>query len=104
MPWHRRIGNWGLNVVTFFLFGLWTTDSQSGLRGFNRTALTSIDPRLDRFEVCSEMIKQIHDRRLRYAEVPIRSIYTAYSMEKGQRSLNAFNILARLVGHVLLGE
>ena len=102
MPWSRIVGNWGLSVITSLLFGLRSTDSQSGLRGFSRRAIEGIALRTDRMEVSSEFIKQIHDLRLRYAEVPIRSIYTGYSLAKGQRPSNAVSILLRLVVHALM--
>ena len=35
MPYPRRLANWTANVVTYLLFGGWTTDSQSGLRAFS---------------------------------------------------------------------
>lgn len=102
MPLHRSVGNWGLSIITSFLFGLRSTDSQSGLRGFSRRAIEGIALRTDRMEVSSEFIKQIHDLDLRYAEVPIRSIYTGYSLAKGQRPSNAVSILVRLVVHALM--
>ncbi|HEX8950293.1 MAG TPA: glycosyltransferase family 2 protein, partial [Polyangia bacterium] len=104
MPWYRVVGNWGLNVFTFFIFGMWTTDSQSGLRGFSRAALGKIDVRMDRMEVSSEFIKEIRHNRLRYKEVPIRAIYSDYSLAKGQRNINGFNILLRLVLHRLMED
>lgn len=104
MPWYRVVGNWGLNVVTFFVFGMWTTDSQSGLRGFSKKALEQIDIRMDRMEVSSEFIKEIRRCRLRYSEVPIRAIYSDYSLAKGQRNVNGFNILIRLVLHRLMED
>jgi glycosyltransferase involved in cell wall biosynthesis len=104
MPWYRVVGNWGLNVFTFFIFGMWTTDSQSGLRGFSRAALDKIEIRMDRMEVSSEFIKEIRRCRLRYSEVPIRAIYSDYSLAKGQRGVNGFNILIRLVLHRLMED
>jgi glycosyltransferase involved in cell wall biosynthesis len=104
MPWYRVVGNWGLNVFTLFIFGMWTTDSQSGLRGFSRAALEKIDIRMDRMEVSSEFIKEIRRCRLRFTEVPIRAIYSDYSLAKGQRSVNGFNILLRLVLHRLMED
>jgi glycosyltransferase involved in cell wall biosynthesis len=104
MPWYRVVGNWGLNVITFIIFGMWTTDSQSGLRGFTRPALDKIEVRMDRMEVSSEFIKEIRRCRLRYQEVPIRAIYSDYSLAKGQRSINGFNILIRLVLHRLMED
>lgn len=104
MPWYRVVGNWGLNVFTFVIFGMWTTDSQSGLRGFSRAALEKIEIRMDRMEVSSEFIKEIRRCRLRFAEVPIRAIYSDYSLAKGQRNINGFNILIRLVLHRLMED
>jgi glycosyltransferase involved in cell wall biosynthesis len=104
MPWYRILGNWGLNVITRLMFGVWTTDSQSGLRGFGRTALDKIQIRMDRMEVSSEFIREIHRCRLRFVEVPIRAIYTEYSLAKGQSNWNAFNILLRLLIHRLMEE
>lgn len=104
MPWYRVVGNWGLNVFTYLIFGMWTTDSQSGLRGFSRAALEKIDIRMDRMEVSSEFIKEIRRCRLRFCEVPIRAIYSEYSLAKGQRNINGFNILLRLVLHRLMED
>jgi len=104
MPWYRVVGNWGLNVFTFLIFGMWTTDSQSGLRGFSRKALEQIEIRMDRMEVSSEFIKEIRRCRLRFCEVPIRAIYTDYSLAKGPRNINAVSILLRLIAHRLLED
>jgi glycosyltransferase involved in cell wall biosynthesis len=104
MPWYRIVGNWGLNVCTWLLFGMWTTDSQSGLRAFGRRAIERIEIRLDRMEVSSEIIKEIRRRGLRFREVPIRAIYTEYSLQKGQRNWNGVNILVRLLFHHLMED
>ena len=97
MPLVRVIGNWGLNVITWFLFGVWTTDSQSGMRAFNRKALGNIETRTSRMEVSSEFFKEIKKHELSLAEVPIKVIYTDYSMAKGQSSLNAIKIVLKLI-------
>lgn len=104
MPWYRVLGNWGLNLFTYFVFGMWTTDSQSGMRGFSRAAARQIEVRMDRMEVSSEFVKEIRRCRLRYTEVPIRAIYSDYSLAKGQSNWNAFNILIRLIVHRLMED
>ena len=104
MPWYRVVGNWGLNVFTFIFFGMWTSDSQSGMRGFSKAALEKIQLRMDRMEVSSEIIKEIRRCRLRFAEVPIRAIYSDYSLQKGQSNWNAINILIRLLLHRLMED
>ncbi|RMF55959.1 glycosyltransferase family 2 protein [Candidatus Woesearchaeota archaeon] len=97
MPLIRRIGNWGFNVITWLLFGVWSTDSQSGLRFFSRKAAEKIRIRMNRMEASSEIIKEIGRNRLRMKEVPIKAIYTDYSMSRGQSSWNAFRILFKLI-------
>ncbi len=97
MPMIRRIGNLGLNIITFMLFGIWTTDSQSGLRAFSQDAAKKIRIRTNRMEVSSEIIKEIGRLRLRFKEVPIKPIYTDYSRQHGQSHLNAFRIIAKLM-------
>jgi len=97
MPLHRKVGNFGLNVITYMLFGVWTTDSQSGLRAFSADAARKIEILTNRMEVSSEIIREIGRNRLRFREVPVRAIYTKYSREHGQSSLNAIKIVAKLV-------
>ncbi len=97
MPLIRRIGNWGFNLITYILFGVWTTDSQSGLRAFSRKAAQKIKIKTNRMEVSSEIIKEIGEKKLRMKEVPIKAIYTEYSLQHGQSSLNALNILLKLI-------
>jgi UDP-N-acetylglucosamine---dolichyl-phosphate N-acetylglucosaminyltransferase len=97
MPLIRRIGNRGLNIITWVLFGIWTTDSQSGLRAFSRTAAERISIKTNRMEVSSEIIKEIGRNNLRLREVAIKPIYTEYSMQHGQKHSNAVKIVAKLI-------
>ena len=84
VPCFRRFGNYFFNLITFFLFGVWTTDSQSGMRAFNKKAAEKLDIYTSGMEVSSEIFKEIKTHRLRFKEVPIKAIYTPYSLSKGQ--------------------
>jgi len=84
MPFHRRVYNWLANLVTFILFGIWVTDSQSGLRAFSRQAAQSLDLKTSKMEVSSEIIKEIKAHKLDLKEIPISAVYTDYSLSKGQ--------------------
>lgn len=84
VPALRRLYNSLGNIVTLALFGVKTTDSQSGFRAFNKKAIEEIRIKSDRMEVSSEIIKEIGLRKLRVEEVPIKAIYTEYSLSKGQ--------------------
>ena len=97
MPIIRKIGNWGFNCITYLLFNIWTTDSQSGFRVFSKDAAKNIRIKTNRMEVSSEIINEIKRNRLRFTEVPIKVIYTDYSLQHGQSSLNAFKILDKLM-------
>lgn len=97
MPWYRRIGLFGMNLITFMLFWTWTTDSQSGMRAFGRQAITKIQIKTNKMEVSSDFFFEISKKNLRYTEAPIKAIYTEYSLAKGQKNINAFNILFKLI-------
>jgi hypothetical protein len=97
MPLDRRILNWAANLFTLILFGVWTTDSQSGLRALSRNALEQIEIRTSRMEVSSEIIAETGRLRLPFVEIPIRSIYTEYSRRKGQSNLNSVSVFAKLL-------
>ncbi|MEK7142604.1 MAG: glycosyltransferase family 2 protein [Patescibacteria group bacterium] len=97
MPWYRQLGIWGLNLITLLFFWVWTSDSQSGLRAFSKKAIGKIDLQSNRMEVSSEFFYEIGHKNLKMVEVPIRSIYTSYSLEKGQKNINAFRIISKLI-------
>lgn len=97
MPWYRIVGIWGLNILTFVLFWVWTTDSQSGLRAFSKKAISKIQIKANKMEVSSEFFNEAQAHNLKIAEVPIRSIYTKYSLKKGQKNINGFKILFRMI-------
>jgi len=97
MPWTRRIANRVANLVTWVLFGIHMTDSQSGLRAFSRSAAMQIRIRTNTYEVNSEVCGEIRRHRLRFMEVPIRAIYTDYSMSKGQGFTMGLKTLIRLI-------
>lgn len=95
IPIDRLVLNWFANLASFFLFGVISSDSQSGLRAFSKKAIKFIDFKADRMEFSSEILLEAKRNNLRIKEVPIRAIYTPYSREKGQKNLNAFPVLAR---------
>ncbi len=82
MPWHKIIANWTGNLLTWYLFGLWVSDSQSGFRAYSRGAAEKINTRADRYDYESEVIREIYVYKLKHKEVPISVRYTDYSMGK----------------------
>ena len=97
MPFRRRLYNDVANIITLMLFGMRTTDSQSGLRAFSRESAKKIRLRTNKMEVSSEFMKEIYTHRLRFVEIPIKPIYTQYSMSKGQNFFVGIKTLIRLI-------
>jgi glycosyltransferase involved in cell wall biosynthesis len=93
----KIIGNKGLSLITRALFGINSTDSQSGLRIFSRRALESLRWKTSGYEFCSEMLWRAKQVNLRISEYPIKAIYTEYSKSKGQNNWNAVNIIKSLL-------
>lgn len=96
MPISRRIITFLASIVTFILTGIWTTDSQSGLRLFSKRAMNLIKIEVDRMEISSDFFRQCKEKSLKIIEVPIKPIYSRYSLAKGQNFFNSFNIAGKL--------
>jgi len=90
IPLLRRLGNNFANVFTFLLYGIWVTDSQSGLRAYTKKAFDVIDTQNDRYEIESEMLREIKHHHLKYFEIPMHVRYTKYSTSKWNKQ-NAWN-------------
>lgn len=101
MPLLRRLNNKAFNLLTKALFGLTTTDSLSGFRGFNKKAIQKINLKTERMEVSNEFFTEIKRNHLHFSEVPIKVIYTKYSIQKGVKPGNVFAIIFRLLLRLL---
>lgn len=98
MPTMRVIANKIANLVTSG--GHITTDSQSGLRAIKvhalkKLQLTSTTP--PGMEISSQIIEEVHRNKLTFAEIPIKPVYTDYSMAKGQSFLVGLQTWWRLL-------
>ncbi len=93
----KIMGNKGLSYITYILFGINVTDSQSGLRVYSKKALDNLKWKTSGYEFCSEMLWRAKQLKLDIQEYPIQAIYTEYSSAKGQNNWNAFNIIKSLL-------
>jgi len=93
----KILGNKGLTVITYILFGINVTDSQSGLRIFSKNSLEKLKWKTSGYEFCSEMLWRAKQVGLVIDEYPIRAVYTDYSKSKGQNNWNAFKIVSSLI-------
>lgn len=97
MPLSRKILNWGGSLITYLLYGIFVWDSQTGFKLFSKKAAQSINITFDRYEFCSEVLHEIRRNRLSYKEVPIKVIYTEYSLSKGQHVSNGFRMVYKMI-------
>ncbi|MBI2551082.1 glycosyltransferase family 2 protein, partial [Candidatus Uhrbacteria bacterium] len=79
MPMSRQFAQLMGNLLTFFLFHVWVSDSQSGYRALSRHALGKMNIRTNRMEVSSEIVAEAKWHKLKIVEIPIKPIYTEYS-------------------------
>lgn len=84
IPFIRRLFNGIGNFVTFAATGRWIRDSQCGFKVFGPKALCDVDLRMSGFEFCTEIVRESVQHRWRIAEVPIKVIYSEYTLAKGQ--------------------
>ncbi|MEX2027957.1 MAG: glycosyltransferase family 2 protein [Candidatus Curtissbacteria bacterium] len=97
IPKDRLFLNQAANLVALLLFGVRSTDTQSGLRAFSRKAIELIDYKADRMEFSSEIFLEAKRNNLKVVEIPISAIYTPYSRGKGQKNTNAIPITIRFL-------
>ncbi|MFH0780836.1 MAG: glycosyltransferase family 2 protein [Pseudomonadota bacterium] len=104
MPVIKIIANKIGNIVTWLLYGIHVSDSQSGFRAYSRFAATIIDTKADKYEYDSKVIREIKNNRLKFTEVPIKVRYTEYSMGKPQKQgfINGIKTLVRMIWGMLV--
>lgn len=103
MPWYKILANWVGNAITWYFYGLWVSDSQSGFRAYSRHASELINTKTDRYEYDSEVIREIYLYKLKYREVPIEVRYTEYSMGKIQKQgfVNGLKTFYKIVWNLI---
>jgi polyprenyl-phospho-N-acetylgalactosaminyl synthase len=69
------------------------TDTNNGLRAFNKTVADGLDITMSGMSHATEFIMLIAENHWRVAEEPVEVLYTEYSTSKGQPLLNGINII-----------
>lgn len=89
--------------INYIFTGLLLSDAHNGVRALNRRAAESIRIHENRMAHATEILSQIKDKKLRYAELPVHVYYTDYSRAKGQSIFGGFRILFDLLLAKLFG-
>jgi polyprenyl-phospho-N-acetylgalactosaminyl synthase len=69
------------------------TDTNNGLRVFNKTVADGLDITMNGMSHATEFVMLIAENHWRVAEQPVEVLYTEYSSAKGQPLLNGVNIV-----------
>lgn len=93
MPGAKRVVLKLAVAFTRFTTGLKLTDTHNGFRVLTRAAAQRIRLRQNRMSHASDLLEQVAELKLRYAEYPVEVRYTDYSRRKGQPLSAAFHIL-----------
>jgi len=94
MPVILKVGNWFINKTINFLYGIKIKDSQCGYRAFTLKAYKKLRWKAADYSMESEMIAKIGKYNLRYAEIPIETIYS--DKYKGTTILDGIKIVFNL--------
>lgn len=95
MPLILKVGNWFINESTKLLYGLDLRDTQGGYRAFRSNCYKKIRWRANDYSMESEMIANVGKHRLRYKEVPVKTIYE--DKYKGTTVLDGIKIVFNMV-------
>lgn len=69
------------------------TDTNNGLRVFNKTVADGLDITMSGMSHANEFVMLVAENHWRVAEQPVEVLYTEYSRSKGQPLLNGVNII-----------
>jgi glycosyltransferase involved in cell wall biosynthesis len=97
IPTSRIIYNKIGNYISYFITGLYLSDSQSGVKAMSNKFCTKLDLKHNGFEFCIEIIKQAKLNDAAFKEIPVNVRYSKETMRKGQNLVTGFNMVARLL-------
>ena len=104
IPLSRRIGNRLAFFLTGIFFGVWVSDSQSGLRGLRRNVAQKLPLHGGGFEYCSEFCRAVSRTGFPISEIPISVRYSPESLAKGQNFAEGLATICKIMGKMTDGR
>lgn len=95
MPTILKLGNKFLTLTNRQIFGSNISDTQSGFRIVTADAWKKLSPRSTGYSICSEISALIGTKRLKYAEIPIETVYL--DRFKGTTIFDGIKIFANML-------
>ncbi|MDD5041794.1 MAG: glycosyltransferase family 2 protein [Candidatus Peribacteraceae bacterium] len=97
IPLIRRFFNAIGNLVTFATTGRWVNDSQCGFKIFGPRAVREVSIRMSGYEFCTELVRESVQHKWRIEELPIKVLYSQYTLAKGQSFANGIRTALRIL-------
>ena len=101
MPFVMRFGNWFIRLSTRMIQGISIKDTQSGFRCFTPSAYKKIRWAANDYSMESEMIANAAKHKLKYAQIPIDTIY--YDSFKGTTIFDGIKIFINILKFRIMG-
>ena len=95
MPFILKLGNNIINKLIILLYNINLRDSQSGYRCFTKEAYQKIRWEALDYSMESEMIARAGKNKLKYAEIPIQTIY--HDKYKGTTVIDGIKIVVKMI-------
>ena len=102
VPRARRLLLRVARTISGLLTRVWLSDTHNGFRALSVDAARHINLRESGFSHATEILSQIREAKLRYAEAPTTIRYSEYSRAKGQPMANSFRVFFDLILRKLL--
>jgi glycosyltransferase involved in cell wall biosynthesis len=101
MPFAKYITLKVAVAFTKLTTGLNLTDTHNGFRAMRADVGANLNITQNRMAHASQILNRIKDNQWRFKEIPVTIRYTSYSLNKGQKISNSFNILWESIGEKL---
>jgi UDP-N-acetylglucosamine---dolichyl-phosphate N-acetylglucosaminyltransferase len=95
MPFLMRLGNWGISMASRIINGVELKDTQSGFRCMTAATYRKVRWTSNDYGMESEMIANVARKKLKYAQIPIATIY--HDNFKGTTVMDGIKIFIRIV-------
>ena len=95
MPFILRFGNWGLNTLSYILFGIKLNDTQCGFRAFTSDAYKKVKWETADYFMESEMVALTGKHKLKYDQIPIDTVYS--NRYKGTTVIDGLKIIVKML-------
>jgi dolichol-phosphate mannosyltransferase len=95
VPLIRFLGNKFASVLLAGMFGILVTDVLCGFKGMTKSAYEKLKWSSTGYGVETEIVARVGKNKLRFLEVPIRTIY--HDKVKGVTILDAFSVLGQVI-------